>query len=368
MLLAEDMAFSHDVHVILQDHVGIRERLNSERRGTGVFFHAVRAWSTSASGVGRRVIDAIRFTAWVFLLLLWLRPRVIYVSTDPPVVVPFVVGVYSRLFRVRFIYHLQDIHPEAANVVLDVNPLLFKVMRAVDCYTIRWASRVITLTDSMAIQIKKRSGLIQGVELIENPSVPFDGATSRATKKRGFSFCGNAGRLQRIPLLVEAIKRYVAEGGGLEFTFAGGGIFSSSLQALAENCKNVKYFGQISSREAAELSSSYEWALLPIEDEVTEYAFPSKTSSYVFAGAKILAICGEQTSVANWVKRNEVGAIVLPNIDDMVSCFHRIESGETIGTENHHKRVALMEGLSMPRFVSRLRGEIDKALSADRSF
>ena len=60
----------------------------------------------------------------------------------------------------------------------------------------------------------------------------------------------------------------------------------------------VTYHGIVSSTDADSIVSEYEWALLPIEDEITQYAFPSKISSYVCSGAKILSICSENTNIA----------------------------------------------------------------------
>lgn len=359
LLLAEELAPFYDVSVILQDQVGIRERLLREKRGEGVRFYSIDAWSTSASGVLRRVIDAVRFMGWVLGVLLWLRPKVVYVSTDPPILAPFVVAIYSKLSGARFIYHLQDIHPEAAHVVIKVRPALFKLLKAIDGFTMRRAHKLITLTRVMAKQIVERSGAGGEVMLLENPSVPFESIALPAAKSRGFSFCGNAGRLQRIPLLIDAIDSYHSAGGSLEFAFAGGGVYAKELESLAQRNSKVTYLGKVSSREAAELSSRYEWAILPIEDEVTEYAFPSKTSSYVFADARIIAICGHNTSVAEWVNFNHVGVVVPPTVDEVVQCFKRVEAGELSDLTGTSKRAELMERLSMPRFVGVLKNQIE---------
>ena len=75
----------------------------------------------------------------------------------------------------------------------------------------------------------------------------------------------------------------------------------------------------VDAKKANELTLGYEWALLPIDDEVTKYAFPSKTSSYASCGVKILSICSNHTSVAKWVLNNNYGVNSLPNINDIVN-------------------------------------------------
>jgi len=351
---AESAAAQRSVSVIMQDHTGIRSQLARHGRGEGVDFYPCKAWTTSASGIARRVMDAAFFMVWVMGVLLWTRPRKVYVSTDPPVLVPFIVMLYSKLFRASYVYHLQDIHPEATNVVVSVNPLIYRSLRWIDGLVMRQASKLITITREMADEISTRSGTQADVFVLSNPAVSFGSVKPVSPKRRGFSFCGNAGRLQRIPLLVNAIERYLDAGGSLEFAFAGGGIFAPTLKKLADGYPQVRYDGQVSATDAAQLNSDYEWALLPIEDEVTRYAFPSKSSSYVFSGAFILAICGEQTSVAQWVTSNRLGVVVEPDIGALVSVFEKIERGDIETARLNNDRAELKRDLSFERFIENL--------------
>lgn len=351
---AEKAATTQRITVILQDHAGIREQLASQGRGKGITFFPCKAWTTSASGVLRRIADAVFFMVWVMGVLIWSRPKKVYVSTDPPVLVPFIVMVYAKLFRATYVYHLQDIHPEAANVVIPVNRLVYRGLRWLDSVVMRHAGKLITITDEMAAEITDRSGTRTEIAVIHNPAVSFDSVNSSLPKKRGFSFCGNAGRLQRIPLLTEAIQRYLDAGGTLDFAFAGGGVYAPTLKALAETYPGVRYLGQVSATEAAQLNADFEWALLPIEDEVTRYAFPSKSSSYVFSGAFILAVCGNETSVAQWVLDKRLGVVVAPDVDSLVSTFQAIEAGGITTTELDGLREDLKERLSFDRFIENL--------------
>lgn len=351
---AEGASAHRRISVILQDHAGIRSELARHGRGESVQFYPCKAWTTSASGIIRRILDAAFFMVWVMGVLLWTRPRQVYVSTDPPVLVPFIVMVYAKLFRASYVYHLQDIHPEATNVVVPLNPIAYRCLRWVDGMVMRHASKLITITSEMADEIMARSGTHAEIVVMSNPAVSFDKVNAVSPKRRGFSFCGNAGRLQRIPLLVRAIDKYLSSGGHLEFAFAGGGVFASELQQLAERHPLVRYHGQVSATEAAQLNADYEWALLPIEDEVTKYAFPSKSSSYVFSGACILAICGEQTSVAQWVVSKRLGLVVEPEVDALVRTFEQIESGKFEGEKLDKERTELKRGLSFDRFVEDL--------------
>lgn len=354
MRFAEQQAKMRAVGVILQDHAGIKKHLASERRGDKVGFYPCRAFSVSGSSIVRRAADAVFFMLWVFAVLLIKRPKKVYVSTDPPVLVPFIVMVYSKIFRARYVYHLQDIHPEAANVVFPVRPVIYRFLRWIDAITMRNASLLITITEEMATEIKERSGTLSPVQILSNPSVSFDEVVLPENKRLGFAFCGNAGRLQRIPLLIQAIEQYCAGGGKLPFVFAGAGVFSGNLKELAAKHGNVTYFGFVSALEAARLNADYQWALLPIEDEVTRFAFPSKSSSYVFSGALVAAICGTETSVAKWVLENNLGVVLDPAADGLCQFFRAVESGDLSPESFDTDREKLKEHLGFDVFVERL--------------
>ena len=344
----------HSVSVIFQDHADIKANLDSASRGKGVSFHPAKARTTSASGITARIIDSIFFAFWIIRELLRIRPDKIYVSTDPPVFVPFLIMLFCRLFGASYVYHLQDIHPEAACVVIPIHRWLYGFLVKMDSLTMRRAESLITITKPMADEICFRSRTTVPIHILSNPAISFDGIDMDKPKVEGFSFCGNAGRLQRIPLILEAIENYFKQGGEMEFAFAGGGVYANRLRALADKHPNFHYAGLVSPTEAAQINADYTWALLPIEDGVTRFAFPSKLSSYVFSGANILAVCGEHTSVAKWVRSNRVGEVVKPEIAAVTESFFAIEKGGYMDFNDETSRESLKGRLRFEVFVEHI--------------
>ena len=159
-------------------------------------------------------------------------------------------------------------------------------------------------------------------------------------------------------MLLNAIKKYLKKGGVLEFAFAGGGVYANEIFKLSKDYSLIKYYGVVPSDQAASISSKYEWALAPIENQITQYAFPSKLSSYACTGAKILAICSDDTSVAKWVKDNQVGFTVKPNVDALVDIFFIIEKSNIDNTLMSSDRKKLIKKLCMDEFVNNIRSKI----------
>lgn len=356
--VAEKLAVSKKISVILQDHDNIKHNLKKFNRGAGVDFFSIAAFSNSSSCLINRTLDSIFFMFGVIFFLVKTRPKIVYISTDPPILIPFVIALFSAVMNFKYIYHLQDIHPEASSVVMKLNKYLLSILKKVDNFSIRRATILITLNEVMKVEILKRLNTHKEIAIIENPSIIFN-IKPNNNKKKGFVFTGNLGRLQRIPLLIDSIKKYQQSGGVLEFAFVGGGIFSKELLNLSKNIPLVKYHGKVTAEKAAVISSKYEWALAPIEDLVTRYSFPSKLSSYIYSGAKILAICGDETSVAHWVRSHKVGITVNPVMDEIVNIFFSIENNHKdtffFGTNN---REELKKKLSMDNFVEKIISKI----------
>ena len=350
MRLAENLSSYKKVAIILQDRDNIKKNAKKFNRGNRVNFFPIYAISNSSSGLLKRIIDAFFFMFWVILCLIITRPKNIYVSTDPPILIPFIVAVFSKIIKAKYIYHLQDIHPEATNSIKKINKYILKFFKKIDNFTINNSNEIITLNDAMKKEIISRSKTKTEIAIIENPSVPFNNISNK--KIKGFSFTGNLGRAQRIPLLINSINKYEQNGGNLKFEFAGSGLFSNRIKKLSKTNGLVKYHGLVSSDKAINISSRNEWALVSIEDEITKYSFPSKISSYVCSGAKILAVCGENTTVAKWVKSNHIGVIVNPRTEDLVNVLFAIENGRINNFFLDPDKTGLKQKFDMDTFVN----------------
>jgi len=327
LLLSEILVDDKEPLVITQVGKDFLNKLQEEKRGQGVIFSTLPALTDSSSHMVFRILELLLFTGFTFTSLMYHRPDKVYVATNPPVFTPMAVRWYCELFNKKYIYHLQDIHPEITSIVTGKRNIITRLISSIDNKTVKKASTIITLTEQMKSYLNKRASSQLPIKLLNNPSVKAASLASDDTHDRikGFVYCGNAGRLQRIPLLIEAISSYINNGGGLPFVFAGGGVYSSEIEQLATRFENVTYLGVLPANEASELLRQYSFGLMPIDDEVTKYAFPSKSSSYVFAGCQIVAICGKDTSVAEWVDTNQLGYVAEPNVESLVNLFYELE-------------------------------------------
>lgn len=347
---AELAASRGSVCVITQSDVNLEKKLRNEGRGENVRVFACKAYTNSSSSIVKRALESLAFMCWTAFSLLRSRPLKVYISTNPPVLVPFMVAVYCRIFKAKYYYHLQDIHPEIADIVIPLNKFFYRFLKFIDNYTLSRSEAILTLSADMAEYIVQRSATQSPVFLVDNPFVLSE-APVVEERFGDVVFCGNAGRLQRIPLLLEAIRSYLDSGGKMKFTFAGGGVYSSKLKDLSDDFEAVDYLGFVPAAQAESLVKNHKWALLPIEDAVTSYAFPSKSSAYALSGARIIAICGEQTSVARWVLDGSLGKVCRPLVPSLVSLFFEIEKSPWLKAEMPEEK---REKLRIDSFSKRL--------------
>ena len=347
---AESASIEYHVTVAAQLKADLRSSSAVQNRGEGIIFRTTPAFSTSKSHVIVRILEGIFFMIWVVWCLLITRPNKIYVSTNPPILVPFVSFLYTKLFKADLYYHLQDIHPEAMNTSIPINKYIFSALQRLDGMTMRGARSLITITDVMAKSIRQRSQTTVPIHLLDNPAYQHHIALDQP-RDGDVVFCGNLGRFQRIPTLATAIDQYLQRGGELHFTFIGDGIHAAKLDALADKHSNVSYLGRLPANEASLHIARHKWSLLPIEDEVMLYAFPSKTSAYVLAGCRILAICGNDTGVADWVRENQVGIVVEPDVETVVQALNHIQAGRW---GDPVENANLYEKLTIKYYVSEL--------------
>ncbi len=358
MCLGERLAGQLPLVFVGQSNEDVSAFARNVGRAQGIVFAVCRLRADSAASIGRRIVDSIVFALWVCVSLVKWRPQLVYVATDPPVIVPLVVSIYCRLFAARYLYHLQDIHPETSRVTTKINRYVFSLLRSIDVYTLRHAGKVVTISSQMARELEARVGHELAISLVNNPALSDDKAMVDSAKSGDIIFCGNAGRLQRIPLIVQALDAYIGAGGRLKFTFVGGGLFASMLRDLSVRYDSVRYLGVVSAEDAARLMSCHKWGLMPIDDEVTRYAFPSKSSSYVMSGSAIIAVCSASNAVAKWVEENGIGLVSTPEVSSIVELLKNIEDGYFVAEDYREALREMRNEFSIDSFLDRLSYEI----------
>jgi len=325
LALARESSLRVNTSVITMSNKAIASIANKMDDQTyDINFHVAKPLTTSETNLLFRIFEIFYFMFFVLFYLFLKKPDKVYISTNPPLFVPFIVALFCRLFNKKLYYHIQDIHPEASKLVLNLPNFIFYLLKKLDTWTINNVEAIITLTNEMKETIANR-GCQTKVFLIENPSKTV--GIDRGNFINGIVFSGNAGRLQEMDVILPSIEQYLNDGGRLTFTFLGSGIHSKKLLEMSKNFQNFNFLGYVNGDSALKIANEHKWALLPIKGDALKYAYPSKLASYISAGCNLLCVTDTKSSLALLVKKNKIGIVVEPDVNQLINVFKQIENG-----------------------------------------
>jgi len=302
----------------LSEMDGIKNEVDSN-----ISFFTAKPLTSSSSHIFFRICELVYFSIWLAISLLRSKPSVVYVATNPPLMAPFITAVYCKIFNKRYVYHVQDIHPESTALLINIPKIIFLGLRSIDTWVLNSAYKVITLTEDMRASLQARGVRKDSVILVENPA--FVSNIFSQDQVHGIVYSGNAGRLQLMEIVLDSIEQYLKCRGHLKFCFVGAGIYKDQLLDLSRRYQNFSYEGYVDAETALRITSEYRWALLPVMPEVLKYAYPSKIPSYMSANCEIISVTDSETFLAEWVKSSGCGKNVEPSVESLVDYFKDLD-------------------------------------------
>ncbi|WP_419194164.1 glycosyltransferase family 4 protein [Novipirellula herctigrandis] len=279
----------------------MRARLFSEQRFRSLF----------------RNLNAILFSLQLAARILVQRPKVVMCSTQPPIFGAALAQFAAGIIRAKFIYHLQDIHPEVAWVGGQLRKSFVpRLLRWVDARTCRKADHVVVLSTDMAESIRKRTENPNSpVHVIQNYNLP--DYSERLDVPEGFKkkpgifrllFAGNVGHFQNLDKLVAATS-LVGEEHEFELVIMGDGKAKPELQKQVANNNNkrVVFLPYQPLSIAEPLMSEADLCVVSLLPDVYRYAFPSKLITYMSQGCPVLVLAESESELGRFPERYKIG-------------------------------------------------------------
>lgn len=267
-----------------------------------------------------RVWNAIRLSLTILRKALFgRRYDVIMVSTAPPVLAGFTCALVAKFRKTRFIYHCMDIHPEIGRLSGEFrNPVVFKVLQAMDRWSCSKANPVVVLSDDMKTALEERRGSCgYQIQVINNFSLPSEDAPTSSLpfdmhdKDFNLLFAGNIGRFQGLDVLIEAMGLLVTQHPRIRLIMMGEGTARKELEQKAlELNANVEFVGHHSVSVAKLAMQKADAGFVSLVPGIIKYAYPSKTMTYLEQGCPLLVAVESQSNLAQDVERNGVGLAV----------------------------------------------------------
>ena len=168
-------------------------------------------------------VNNIFFPVFVFIQLLIHGKGVAVITSTPPVLMGF-SAFLAKLFsfsRFNYVYHCQDIHPEALEISNKINnKVIINLLRFLDSITVKYAKNNIVLSRNMKRTLNSRNKGSNNISIINNfiPSA-YDHSEASATESRVirdnhtkddliFVYAGNLGAFQNLDTLLEAFLEF----------------------------------------------------------------------------------------------------------------------------------------------------------------
>lgn len=338
---------------------GYRMRLRQRETLAGVPVLRVPLYPEHSRSGLRRALNYLSFALSATLLGLWSTPRpdVLFVY-HPPLTVALPAYILSRLWRVPFVYQIQDMWPEtlAATGMLS-NPKLLRWIGRFAEWVYGKAHSILVISPGFRQNLVAKGVPAKKLHVVSNwvdPSTyyraepdPQLAAQLGLVGRFNVMFAGNMGEAQGLETIVETARLLAAdtlsgnqeassaERPPVQFVMVGDGIALPRLQQLAEQhgLANIRFLGRYPVAEMPRLYALADVLLLHLRrDPLFQITIPSKTLAYLAAGKPILAaVAGD---VADMVL--SVGAGMACPSEDPSALAAAVQSLQSMSAAERH--------------------------------
>ena len=277
-----------------------------------------RVWLLPEKGMGlAKVANSALFVLRAFFIVLFGRKRdVVWTATQPPVVQAWMLSWAAKLRGAKFLYHMQDIHPEIGAISdgeLKKGRLYGALLR-MDVAAQNRARQVVVLSPDMADVIRDRGATPGDVRVIRNFALGDDAASGAVAGKSSgparFVFAGNIGRFQNLEALVAAFA--ALDPAQVQLVFVGEGRAKPKLQEMVAqlDARNIEFHAHMSEQAVFTFLQQQDVGLVSLSPGLYRYAFPSKIWTYMAAGLPMLALVERESDVTHFLESNAIGRAV----------------------------------------------------------
>jgi len=289
-----------------------RERLGK------VEIHRVWVFLGEKNNLLKRLANIVIYCISLFFEILRQKPDVVTASTFPPVVAGWTASSAARLCGAKFIYHVQDIHPEVSIYSRSILgwALPARLLTVLDNQTLRRADAIVTLSEDMAQTLRDRGLGKLPITIVSNPPLeshdepiapPINLIKAPGTVR--VIFAGNLGRFQNLPLIAEGIAKCFDAHPELELMFLGDGMALAGLKTRWGDHPQVRFVPHLPFAQARSIIADADIGLVSLSPNIFRVAYPSKLSTYLDLGLTVLAVIEPESQLAQRLEASGLGTV-----------------------------------------------------------
>jgi glycosyltransferase involved in cell wall biosynthesis len=336
----------HDVSVMTSQPSYKPETANQPRPSTEVVDSAtVRrvAMKPDRSSRLRRAFNVFWFPAVVMARIL--RDRrydIVMCSTAPPILLAAAVSWAAERRRAAFIYHCMDLHPEIGAMSGEfASPWIYRLMMRIELSTCRRARAIVVLSEDMRSAIGRRDPVLDEKTIVINNFELPDYGERRVLSpvvhdpsRVRIAFTGNVGRFQGLDRVVEAVLGDEPKLDTFELILMGDGAAKQELQDLVASSPEarrgrVRFLPHGPAAQARAVLQASSLGLVSLAPGVINYAFPSKTATYLSEGLPLLVAVEDGSELAELVVTERIGVRLPDDVAGIRAALLRIAANRS---------------------------------------
>lgn len=298
----------------------------------------VRSYVPRRPNTRRRIMHEASFVAAALLRILARKRPDVLLVVSPPLALGIAAAMVSRIWSVPFVFHVEDLQPDAANDLGMMNDdRLIALLFRLEVFVYRRAALVSTLTPGMRQRIVTKgisAGKVAVFPQWAAPELFALGTGGRGEKFRqehelqGKSIvlhAGNMGVKQGLEVVLEAAKLSRRDS-GIIYLLVGDGAARPELEKYAKRIgvSNVRFLPPQYGESYLGLLEAADLSLITQQSSVSDIVFPSKIPQLMAAARPLVASVNLTSEVAKVIKEAQAGLVVAP--EDSAGLYAAIQS------------------------------------------
>lgn len=324
----------------------------------------------------KRILHEGSFVATSFLRLLFLPRPDVLVVVSPPLLLGAAAWVMSVLKRCPFVFHVQDLQPDAAVGLGMLKPGLFtRALYALEALAYRKAARVSGISDGMREAFLSKQVPAEKIIYFPNgvalPALESIQPSGEFRKAQGFAnddflavYSGNLGMKQGLSILVAAAKRLKST--HIKMVICGDGAARPGLlqEIEAAHLKNVSLLPLQPEHQYHAMLKDADLILIPQQRGSGAAFLPSKLLPALAYAKPILAIADADSALTRAVNDGQFGRCIAPEQPGSVTSAleEMASSRESLKTFSKNGR-QYVERFEMSTLQNQFASELDKLLA-----
>lgn len=306
------------------------------------------------------------------------RPDVLLV-VSPPLGLAASALMLSRMWRIPFVFDVEDLQPDAAGELGMLPGWAVRIMYGVERMAYRNAALVSTIARGMRANIIRKGVPAEKVVLFEPRA---DDTLFDITADEGLSFrakfalkdkflvahSGNIGVKQGLEVVLETADLTRSDESLLYLIVGDGAAREALMQRAAEmQLTNVKFLPVLDAQDFRGLLAASDICLVTQRKSLSDVVFPSKIVTYLAAGCPVIASVNPAIEAAQAVLDSGAGLVIEP--ENPVALRNALHELRSCDLQEHRRSARSYAGLRWSsarvlKFVERSLATVSRAVPA----